>query len=216
MGPTTSIILLVGMVFVFYFLIIRPQRKQREKQQELIKTLEPGARVVTNTGMYATIVAVGDKQIVLEPSPGTRLTVMKQTVMRVVGDEEEDAELISYRGGDQLPPTPDLTAGAEAPQPTEEADGDEADSASSASGMAGGTPITEYAPGEAPDWTNPAHQTSPWPAAAGSEPASASSGTDADATDAGDDDQAASEAGTTDEGDSSAQADADQHKNSDR
>jgi preprotein translocase subunit YajC len=176
-GQYGSIILIVVMIIAFYFLIMRPQRKRQQQQQDMMKTLEPGARVVTTTGIYATIIAVGDKQIVLETSPGSQVTMLKQAVGRVVGTEEEDAELSGYRGGGGAPAQPLAATEAEQAPSTEDepgADvyGRDAEDNSSASGLAGGAPITEYTPGSAPGWTDPEHQTSPWPPAASSEPAS--------------------------------------------
>ena len=167
------------MIIAFYFLIMRPQRKRQQQQQDMMSTLEPGTRVVTTTGIYATVVAVGAKQVVLETAPGTQVTMLKQAVGRIVSDDEEDAELAGYRGSapaaaepqDESHELPEY-----APQSTDSADdSSDGDSATggSATGLAGGAPIHEYTPGSSPDWTDPQHQTSPWPAAAGSEPASA-------------------------------------------
>lgn len=181
MQSYTSILLIVVMVVAFYFLIMRPQRKRQQQQQEMMKQLEPGSRVVTTTGIYATIVAVGEKQVVLETSPGSQVTMLKQAIGRVVQTEEEDAELASYRTGGAAPAAPavvDSGAADSAADPADASGGEQADTASgsSASGLAGGAPIQEYAPGAGPDFTAPGengtsdeHETAPWPAA-GSEP----------------------------------------------
>lgn len=169
------------MIIAFYFLIIRPQRKRTQQQQEMVRKLEPGARVVTTTGIYATIVAMGDKQVVLETSPGARITMLKQAVGRVVGDEEEDPALTSYRATgspDAAQQSTDLPSGADdnlgGSRP------DDAEGPGSTSGLAGGAPIHEYTPGSAPDagpdFSAPAeeqseHQTAPWPPQGTGEPA---------------------------------------------
>ena len=169
MGSYGSIILIVVMIIAFYFLIMRPQRRRQQQQAQLINAIEPGSRVVTTTGIYATVIAVGDKQIVLETAPGTRVTMLKQAVGRVVQDGEEDASLASYRGGVATEPT-----GTEPGPVADEAGHPGADAGHSASGMAGGAPIQEYAPGSAPDFSAPdysnpegeqpqPHETAPWP-----------------------------------------------------
>lgn len=161
--------MIVVMIAAFYFLIIRPQRKRQQQQTDMVKKLGEGSRVVTSTGIFATVVAVGEKQIVLETSPGSQITVLKQAVGRVVDDNEEDAELIGYRGA------PDTIAGLEgidqAPDHTGyeygAAGSDEDGSDSGDYGMAGGAPIQEYTPDSAPDFTAPgqsdSHETAPWP-----------------------------------------------------
>lgn len=186
MQSYTSIILIVVMIIAFYFLIIRPQRKRSQQQQEMVRKLEPGARVVTTTGIYATIIALGDKQVVLETSPGAQIIMLKQAVGRVVGDEEEDSALSSYRGSGtpaaQQPADPGAAAaaGAAGQGYTGEQQGDTGEPAdNSTSGMAGGAPIQEYTPGSqpeaGPDFSSPTddqsqHQTAPWPPQGNSDP----------------------------------------------
>lgn len=166
------IILLVLMVVAFYFLIMRPQRKRQQQQQNMVKTLEPGARVMTTTGIYGTIVASGERQLVLETSPGSRITVVKQAIAKVVKDDEEDAELRSYQA--DVPRVPDDLSGLTDAQTSETAgtygSGDagqapEDETGGATSGMAGGAPIQEYTPGNSADFEEPEHTTSPWPTA---------------------------------------------------
>jgi preprotein translocase subunit YajC len=80
------------MVVAFYFLILRPQRKRQQELQQTMRSIEPGARVMLSSGLFGTVVSVGEKQIVLEISPGAELTVLKQAIARVVGPDDEDAE----------------------------------------------------------------------------------------------------------------------------
>jgi preprotein translocase subunit YajC len=173
-GQYSSILLIVVMIFAFYFLIIRPQRKRQQQQADMVKTLTPGARVVTNTGIYGTVVAVGEKQLVLQTSPDSQIILLKQAVGRVVDENEEDAELSDYRSGTAVA-GPATAAPLDPGYADDGGMGDEPvdDSAepSGTSGMAGGAPIQEYTPGSRPDFSAPqqpggpdTHQTSPWPA----------------------------------------------------
>ncbi|MFC7624854.1 preprotein translocase subunit YajC [Microlunatus sp. GCM10028923] len=85
-----TIVLIGLMVVAFYFLMIRPQRKRQQKQQETLNALQPGTRVLLGSGVFGTILRIGDKQAVLELSPGNELTVLKQAIVRVAGPEDED------------------------------------------------------------------------------------------------------------------------------
>jgi preprotein translocase subunit YajC len=92
-SSTFSTLALVAlMAAAFYFLIIRPQRKRQQAMQKTMSELEPGTRVMLSSGLFGTVVSVGDKQIVLEISPGAQLTVLKQAVGRVVTEADEDLE----------------------------------------------------------------------------------------------------------------------------
>lgn len=85
-----TIVLIGLMVVAFYFLMIRPQRKRQQKQQETLNALQPGTKVLLGSGLFGTIIRIGDKQAVLELSPGHELTVLKQAIVRVAGPEDED------------------------------------------------------------------------------------------------------------------------------
>ena len=90
MDQYSTLILIALMVVAFYFLIMRPQRKRQQEIQRTLSALTPGLRVMLGSGLFGTVVAVGQKQVVLETSPGTELTVLKQAVARVVTEADED------------------------------------------------------------------------------------------------------------------------------
>jgi len=86
----TTFGLIALMAVAFYFLILRPQRKRQQDQQKTMSAITPGSRVMTGSGLFGTVVSVGEKQIVIEISPGVHLTLLKPAVSRVVGPEDED------------------------------------------------------------------------------------------------------------------------------
>ena len=49
------------MVVAFYFLIMRPQRKRQQAVQRTMSALTPGTRVMLGSGVFGTVVAVGDE-----------------------------------------------------------------------------------------------------------------------------------------------------------
>ncbi len=85
-----TLILIVLMVAAFYFLILRPQKKRQQAVNKTQSELAPGVRVMLTSGIFATVVAVGDRQIVVETSPGVELTILKQAIARTVTDADED------------------------------------------------------------------------------------------------------------------------------
>ena len=90
MDQYSTLILIALMVVAFYFLIMRPQRKRQQEIQRTLSALTPGQRVMLGSGLFGTVVAVGERQVVLETSPGNELTVLKQAVARVVTEADED------------------------------------------------------------------------------------------------------------------------------
>ena len=90
-NPTTLILILV-VVVGFYMLMIRPQQRRRQQAQQRQDTVQPGARVRTTAGMYATVVDVDGDDVVLEVAPGVEVRYMKRAVMDVVSPGEEPEE----------------------------------------------------------------------------------------------------------------------------
>jgi preprotein translocase subunit YajC len=86
-----STLIFIGLLVVaFYFLILRPQRKRQQALQQTMNSVSPGSRVMLASGLFGTVVSVGPRQVVLEISPGTELTVLKQAISRIVTDDDED------------------------------------------------------------------------------------------------------------------------------
>lgn len=80
---TTTLLMIALFVALGYFMLVRPARQQQKKQAALMADLEPGARVMTQIGVYGTLVELGDVQARVEVSPGVVLTVDKRLISGV-------------------------------------------------------------------------------------------------------------------------------------
>jgi len=87
-NPTTLILILV-VVVGFYLLMIRPQQRRRQQAQQQQSSVQPGARVRTTAGMYATVVDVDGDDVVLEVAPGVEVRYLRRAIMDVVGPSED-------------------------------------------------------------------------------------------------------------------------------
>ena len=74
------IIFLVFIFGVFWFLIIRPQRKRQKDQQQLLSDLRPGDRVITIGGIYGQIESLREDTVVLKIESGTTLRVARRSI----------------------------------------------------------------------------------------------------------------------------------------
>ena len=92
-GSSSTLILILIVVVAFYFLMIRPQQRRKQQAAQKQSNVQPGARVRTTAGMYATVVAVDGDDVVLEVAPGVEVRYMKRAIMDVVspGDEPRGA-----------------------------------------------------------------------------------------------------------------------------
>ena len=82
-----TLLLPLLLLAVFYFILIRPQQKQRREIAQLQSTLAPGARVMTGSGLVATVVAIEDDEVLLEVAPGVTNRYVRRAIMRVLPDE---------------------------------------------------------------------------------------------------------------------------------
>src|ERR1051325_3979076 len=61
----TSLVPLVLLVVVFYFVLIRPQQKKQKDHAELLKTVRAGDKIVTNSGIVAVVITVKEKTLMI-------------------------------------------------------------------------------------------------------------------------------------------------------
>ena len=84
-------VFLFGLLFVFiYFVMIRPNKRARAEHQRLIESIEVGDEVITGGGMFGTVRAVGDEEVELEVSPGTKVRFLKSVIARRVTEGLQD------------------------------------------------------------------------------------------------------------------------------
>lgn len=86
---TSTIYLIVFMVLmagVFYFFIIRPQRKRQSEHRELDENLRPGDRVITIGGIYGRIESVREDSIILKIESGATIRVARSSIAGKQGE----------------------------------------------------------------------------------------------------------------------------------
>jgi preprotein translocase subunit YajC len=77
-------------MFVFmYLLLIRPQRQQQRRHQELIENLKPGDEVITVGGIYGDVVGLEPDRVQLEIAEDVEVEVAKRAIASVVPPEVE-------------------------------------------------------------------------------------------------------------------------------
>ena len=75
--------MMVIMIVMFYFLLIRPQQRQRKELQQRIDALKTGDKVVTTAGIHAIVHHIKDKTVTLKVAEGTMMEFDKQAVASV-------------------------------------------------------------------------------------------------------------------------------------
>lgn len=82
----------LGMIAIMYFVMIRPQQKQRRERERLLGALKKGDRVVTTSGLHGTIVGLNEHTAVVRVTDQVKLEFDRAAIGRVVeAQSEKDA-----------------------------------------------------------------------------------------------------------------------------
>jgi len=73
----------IAIIFIFYFLMIRPQQARAKAQRAMLDAVKRGDEVVTGGGLIGRVTKVGDDEVEVEVATGVRLRVVKGTLADV-------------------------------------------------------------------------------------------------------------------------------------
>ena len=76
-------------IAIFYFILIRPQRRERQRHQEMLKKLGKGDQVMTNGGILGQIVHATEHELTVRTAESTRLVVDRGHVARKIEDSPD-------------------------------------------------------------------------------------------------------------------------------
>lgn len=99
-----SVLPLLLIFVVFYFLLIRPQQKRLREHDSFVKALKRGDKIVTAGGVIGTIHKVDDDVLVVEIAPEVKIRVVRDTVSHLVSktpvanDNKEKASEAAAQG----------------------------------------------------------------------------------------------------------------------
>ena len=89
-GGNSSMILLMQFVaigFIFYFLLIRPQRKEQQRHRQMIEQLKKGDEVITAGGIVGTVVHTQDDRITIKSGENTRVVIQRARIAQVLTEK---------------------------------------------------------------------------------------------------------------------------------
>ena len=74
---------IVGLIVLFYFLMIRPQQRRVKQHQEMVQAVKRGDTVVLNSGVIGKVTKVEDAEVALEIAQGVNVKVVKSMISDV-------------------------------------------------------------------------------------------------------------------------------------
>lgn len=82
----TSLLPLVALFAIFYFLIIRPQQKQAKAHRDMVANLKKGDKIVTNGGLMVEVVKVEETYFLVKNNDGSEMKLIKEFVAKLLED----------------------------------------------------------------------------------------------------------------------------------
>ena len=80
-GAQRTIIVFLVLIFgIFYFLLIRPQRKRQKEHEQLVRELQRGDSVLTAGGIFGVVESISEESVVIKVESGATLRVAKGSV----------------------------------------------------------------------------------------------------------------------------------------
>lgn len=83
------VIYIVSFAAIAWFLLIRPQRRIHQKQQQMLSALKKGDEVMTEGGIIGTIVHITDDRVTIRTAESTRLVIARPKIARVLSGAQE-------------------------------------------------------------------------------------------------------------------------------
>jgi len=83
-GSLFSLLPLVVIFILFYFLLIRPQQKRAKQHKEMVAALKKGEEIVTNGGLLGKVTDVEDNFVTIEISSGLNVRIQRQAIAQVM------------------------------------------------------------------------------------------------------------------------------------
>lgn len=95
-GPTDtkstlmSLLPIAAIIAIFYFLIMRPQRKQQKETQRMLSALKKGDKVVTIGGIHGVVQSVRDAAVVVKVDENTKIEFTRSAIATVEAAKAKD------------------------------------------------------------------------------------------------------------------------------
>ena len=102
-GCTQTMAFLGIIIAIFYFMVIRPQRKQQMEQQRFLDRLKEGDRIITSSGIFGRIVNLDSEVVTVDIGDRTKIRMLRSQVSRFqpgVGEDDKAEDPIEGSDSD--------------------------------------------------------------------------------------------------------------------
>ncbi|OYV03663.1 MAG: preprotein translocase subunit YajC [Verrucomicrobiales bacterium VVV1] len=89
---SSGLVMPLALVVMFYFLLIRPQQRQRKEMAARIASLQPGTKVVTTSGIYGLVHSIKERTVAIKVAEGTTIEFDKSAIASVQPKDSGEAK----------------------------------------------------------------------------------------------------------------------------
>ncbi|MGP1438372.1 MAG: preprotein translocase subunit YajC [Treponema sp.] len=83
----------LGLVFlIFYFLLIRPQKKEQREREALIATVKKGDKIITIGGLHGMVTLTKERTVIMKVDEGCKIEISRSAIATVLREKEEQKE----------------------------------------------------------------------------------------------------------------------------
>lgn len=91
-GSLQDLLIPLGVMFlIFWFIVIRPQKKQEQQRRDMLSQLKKGDQVVTQGGIVGKIVSIKDNRVTLkiDENSNSKATFLRSAIINVISQKSE-------------------------------------------------------------------------------------------------------------------------------
>lgn len=91
-GFLSTLVMIAPLVLLFYMIVVRPQQIQERKRRTMIDSLKANDEVLTNSGIYGTVVRIDaeKERVVLRLADNVRVTFARSSIAQILGGTEKE------------------------------------------------------------------------------------------------------------------------------
>lgn len=100
-SPMSLIFMIIAIFAVMYFLMIRPQQRQKKQHQELLGKITKGDKIVTSGGMYGTVAGVKDSTVIVKIADNVKVELNRSAISQIVSSKSSKSQTAKQEESDK-------------------------------------------------------------------------------------------------------------------
>lgn len=89
-GLMSNLILFGSLIFILYFMMIRPQQKRAKERQKMLDSVKKGDKVITSGGIYGTVVGLDDKTVLVQIADNVKVKLDRGSISTIMSETESE------------------------------------------------------------------------------------------------------------------------------